>query len=272
MPTTLVQKWRGNAVAGGQFQKLLDSFLEHYEIIDAQSTGGSGDTPKRPNGEPGETPTKRPRVDSTLLVEAASLEQPLLYECRVGSNSKDSVWLQVRAGNTILLVNKGTHDWAGKDAPICGFGKGSFKIIKAEAELPEGGVELSLHGSSDMICYDGRVVTLGDTLRTLRGKNPETKITYFKINFDTEDPHKFELQKSHRVIFVPRPDEKSAEVKDSNAAAREKVELWNSSPSVAVMWHMKHSAVKGLLPLKPAVFLKAAVVIPAQQALFLVKP
>ena len=206
------------------------------------------------------------------MIELEKIDKALLYECKVGTNVKDSLWLQVRAGNHIFLANKANKDWSGKDLPICGFGKGSFKMIKGDADLPDGGVELSLEGSSDQICFDGRVVQLGEVVKDLRKKNPETKVTYFQMSFDSEDPHKFQLKRTHRVVFIPRPEEKAAEVKDSNAGARENVQLWHSSDSVAIMWHMKHSPVKGLIPLKPAVFLKSPVQIPPQQALVVVRP
>ncbi|CAK9116068.1 unnamed protein product [Durusdinium trenchii] len=182
------------------------------------------------------------------------------------------MWLQIRANNLIALTNKGQKEWAGNESNVCGFGKGSFKIIKMDADLPDGAIEFSLSGSDDLVCYKDVVQKLGDVLKELRKKNPETKVTYYKLTFDTDDPHKFTVRKTHRVVFMPRPEEKSGEMKEFNAGCREKLQLWENSASCTVLWHVKASPVKGLIPVKPAVFLRGSASIGPGQSLLLAKP
>ena len=281
IPNNVVQDWRGHPLCGKVFQKFLDGFLEHYTVIEPQANSNAtavvgpreDQTKRNAEGGPGGTPKKaRVTLDAAGVVPLESVDKALLSECKVTAGQKDSLWLQVRANDNIVLANKGNKDWSGNEIPVCGFGKGSFKIIKADAELPDGAVELDLGGSKDLVCFNGAVQPVGDVLKELRKKNPDTKITYFKLVFDAEDPHKFTLHKTHRVIFTPRPEEKTGEMKELNAACREKMKLWEDSTTCMVMWHLKFSPVKGLIPLKPAIFLKGACTIPVGHALFLSKP
>lgn len=278
MPANVVKQWRNHEIVGKEFQSFLDSFLESYEILEAtvidveQEAGSDAKPNKRPADGPGGPSRKKPRnqIADSLVIDADSIDKSLLSECKVGS--RDPIFLQVRASNHIYLVNKGSKDWQANESVIAGFGKGSFKLLKADEECPEFAVERSLAGSADLISFGGSVRTLGDILKELRGKNPDVKITYYKINFAADEPNQFTLQKTHRVAFVPRPEERSSEMKDHNAAAKEKLSLWQSSESLGVLWYMKLSAVKGLVPLKPALFLKGAVTLPPQKALVVVKP
>ena len=283
IPSTVVQQWRGHALCGKLFQKFLDGFLEHYSVIEPQAApapavvpgeAGKNETTKRnAEGGPGGTP-KKPRVtlDGAGVVPLESIDKALLTECKITAGQKDSLWLQVRANDNIVLANKGQKEWSGNEIPVCGFGKGGFKIIKADAELPDGAVEMNLADSKDLVCFNGVVQMVGNVLKEHRKKNPDTKVLYFKLAFDPEDPHKFTLHKTHRVIFVPRPEERTGEMKELNAACREKMQLWEGSSTCMVMWHLKFSPVKGLIPLKPAIFLKGACTIPVGHALFLSKP
>lgn len=231
IPAGLVQEWRGHETCGTQFQKFLDGFLETYEVVEAQrrpdpaDTGGESEEQKRKRqaeGSVGGTP-KKPRValDSSLVIAADQIDKALLAECKISGSNKDSMWLQSRANNCVVLLNKGNNAYTGNEVQIAGFGKGGFKMMKSDADFPQGGVELNLAGSKDLICFNGQVQLLGDVLKELRSKNPDTKVTYFKLNFDNEDPHAFVLHKTHRVVFVPRPEEKQGEVKEMNAACRE---------------------------------------------------
>ena len=61
-------------------------------------------------------------------------------------------------------------------------------------------------------------------------------------------------------------------MKEGNAAARESLQLWRSSSSVGVFWVMKFSQVKGLIPVKPGVYLKGSVTLGPGQALIVSKP
>ena len=279
MPSDIVQKWRNHSLVGTTFQKFLDGFLEEFEIVEsraAQSSEEDAATKKRAAAAASETSatSKRARLalDAALVVDAAGIDKAMLNECRLGTKDP-AVWLQIRAQNHIYIVNKGTKDWVAMDSFVAGFGRGAFKIIKQDAELPSGAVDLQLTSSSDCIHYDGKMQMLGDVIKELRQRNPDTKVTYHKMIFDTQEPHKFELQRTHRVIFVSRPEEQSSqEMKEGNAAARESLQLWQSSSSVGVFWVMKFSQVKGLIPVKPAVYLKGSVTLGPGQALILSKP
>lgn len=275
MPTDIVNKWRNHTLVGPTFQKFLDGFLEEFEIVESRAAPVPEEDATKKRGAASETSAtaKRARValDAALVVDATGIDKALLHECRIGSKDP-AVWLQIRAQNHIYIVNKGTKDWVASDSFVAGFGRGAFKIIKQDAELPSGAVELHLTSSSDSIHYDGKMQVLGDVIKELRQRNPDTKVTYHKMTFDTQEPHKFELQWTHRVIFVSRPEEQSAqEMKDGNAAARESLQLWQSSNSVGVFWVMKFSQVKGLIPVKPAVYLKGSVTLGPGQALILSK-
>eukprot|EP00438_Fugacium_kawagutii_P022435 Skav232862 [mRNA] locus=scaffold2451:162468:166474:+ [translate_table: standard] len=277
IPAAMVQKWRNHPVCGQQFQKFLDKFLEKHTVIEqsiAQPQAADGSANKRaadPDGPAGGTP-KKPRVtlDSNAVVPTDTVDKALLTECRIGN--KDSMWVQVRANNCIIFANKGSKDFSANEIPLLGFGKGSFKILKQDAELPDGAVELSFSDSQDLVSFNGVVQTLGDVMKELRKKNPDTKITYFRMTFDGEDPHKFTLVKTHRVIFQPRPEEKAGEMKEINAACREPLKVWETSTMCGVMWYLKSSAVKGLVPVKPGIFLKGSCTIPPAHSLVLTKP
>ena len=124
-------------------------------------------------GGPSGTPKKaRVTLDAVDIVPLESIDKALLTECKITAGQKDSLWLQVRANDNIILANKGTRDWSGNEIPICGFGKGSFKIIKADADLPDGAVEMNLAGSKDLVCFNGMVQPVGDVLKEHRKKKP----------------------------------------------------------------------------------------------------
>ena len=61
-------------------------------------------------------------------------------------------------------------------------------------------------------------------------------------------------------------------MKDQNAASKEHLSVWEKSATSQVLWYMKLSQVKGLVPLKPALFLKGSVTLNPQKALVLSKP
>ena len=279
MPAGVVNQWRNHPLVGSQFQKFLDEFLEDHAIQE-QVTGNDPpiNDPANPNKRtnpgpgPGPSPLKKARccLDPGLVVDAESIDKAMLNECRIGAK-EPPIYLQVRSHNHIYLLNKGSKDWVGNETPLGGFGKGSFKIIKQDADLPEGAVELDFSGSADQICYNGSLQSLGDVVKELRTKNPDCKVTYFKLTFDTENPNQFQLTRTHRVIFIPRPEEKASEMKEFNCAAKESMQVWKASNSVSVLWTMKFSAVKGLIPVKPGLFLKGSVTLSPGKALVVCK-
>ena len=162
MPATLVQKWRGNAVVGTKFQKMLDKFLEDYAIMEPQQqqqqqqqTTREDESKKRNNGEEtGGTPKKIKvsEVDPKLLVEVEKIEAALVSECKVGANSREPMWFQVRGSNQLYLVNKGATDWTGTQVPCWDL---------AEAP-PDGALECAITDSSDLVCSDGKALTSQD--------------------------------------------------------------------------------------------------------------
>ena len=285
----IVKDRRGHHVCGNEFQKFLDNFLESYEILDTtapkqdpcpnpheylQEGQGWKRSPEESGPAPGPSPKKlRVTLEASLVCDAESIDKALLSECRVTSDSRsDSLWLQIPAADHIYLLNKNTKEWQGNENFLFGFGKGSFKLLKQDDPALDESIELAYSSSADLVCYNGSLQPLRQILKGMRATNPDTKICYFKIQLDPQDPGVFSLQRTHRVDFIPGAEEKSAELKDFNAGAKEKMTLWERSQSLAVYWYVKHFAVKGLIPVKPGSFLKGAVTIPASKALTLVKP
>ena len=276
MPVSVVQQWRNHSLVGAEFQKVLDEFLKDYEIVEpkTETTEPNDKDPKRPAPTPLPSPSKKPRnaLDASLICEANSITQAMLTECRIGSRDPP-VFLQVRASNHIYLVNKGSKEFTANELHIAGFGRGSFRIVKNDADLPDGAIELSFSGHTDVIHFNGSLTTVGEVLKELRNRNPDCKVCYFKLKFAEDgNPHAFELIRTHRVVFVPRPEEKTSEMKEMNAAAREPLQVWNASQAANIFWVMKFSSVKGLIPVKPAVYLKGHCSVGPGQALVISKP
>ena len=143
--TKIVQQW----CLKGSFSK------DSTEWLDDVSANGNivvePDTfQKRKAGvlstESAESPHKKPKDDScTVTIDSSSITHTLLTEAKMSGTPKDAGFVQVRTGHNIYIVNKAASDHKFPSGFfVCGFGKGSFKIIKDENGTPWGTVSARL--------------------------------------------------------------------------------------------------------------------------------
>ena len=83
-----------------------------------------------------------------------------------------------------------------------------------------------------------------------------------KLHWDEADPKLFTITQTHMISFSPNKDAK--EIVASNLATQEPVSFWNNEVT-QVLWSVR-SAQKGLMPVKPAVFLKGELNLLSEQA------
>ena len=264
MPAAIVKEWQLHPKFGTEFVTWLDQFVQKYVIMDP-----SDPTPepgKRPaGGEPSSGPSaKIPKTTTTSqftehIVEIKDISEALLAESRIG---KDGPFCQIRAQHQVYLVNKSQQEWNSKGAIyVCGFGKGSFKLLKSDATE---GITFRLHSSEDKVIFNGAVSPLSKIIAEQRQKKPDCQICYHKLAVDDTDPKKFALEQTHKVVFCPK--EESGEVNINSLAAKEALHSWNSSQCLEILWVVRWTA-KGLMPVKPAVYLKGSVVLAVGRAL-----
>ena len=118
-----------------------------------------------------------------------------------------------------------------------------------------------------MVVYNNTVMSIGKVVADKRASDLDPKICYHKLETDTADPaNKFTVTQTHRVHFHPTGDEKHNFM---NIGTKEKLEAWTSSEHVQVLWHLRNTK-KGFQPVKPAIYLSTAVVLPPGRCFMLV--
>ncbi|CAK0804347.1 unnamed protein product, partial [Prorocentrum cordatum] len=141
-------------------------------------------------------------IDSATIVPATEIKQALLFEANV-STKEPIIKLQIRSANTICLMNGfDTELSLTPNDQIGGFGPGSFKLIKQDADAPLNSWEFKLESDEDMIVLNNIVTTLGKAMANQWKTKPEAKCAYHNIVRNPEDPRKFTLTLTHRVSFV----------------------------------------------------------------------
>ena len=181
-----------------------------------------------------------PQIDSTTIVPATEIKQALLFEANV--NTKEpTIKLQIRAANTICLLNGfDTELSLTPNDQLGGFGAGSFKLIKQDAEAPPNSWDFKLESDEDLVVINNMVTTLGKAMANQWKAKPDMKCAYHNIVRNPEDPHKFTLTKTHCVAFVlGEPPEK---LNNSNICMKTPFAKWAESPHIRVLWHCRWTA------------------------------
>jgi hypothetical protein len=274
VPALIVKEWQLHPNFGIQFTVWLDKFVQTYSIADTElkSMESSADT-KTPDKRkanmklPGESPSKVQKLPDLgqYLIETKDITETLLAEAQLPG--KAAPWYQLRTGHKIYLVNKGTSDWQSPSMCMCAaYGKGNFKLIKpgqTDEDLA-GGVAFNLQSSKDVVVYNNQLVTLGQVVNDQLHKKPDAEICYHKMTVSDESPKEFTLEQTHKIVFVTSKDDKDPN-KLSGIAAKEPTESYTSAPCLQLLWSVRWTT-KGLMPVKPAVYLTGTIVMPPGRA------
>ena len=148
---------------------------------------------------------------------------------------------------------------------LAGFGKGSFKLLKENEAAPEKAIEFKLSNDEDLICFNGKVLPLGQVVQEQRAKKPEAQVSYHKMVVNDENPKKFSLTTSHRICFVGASGESEPEASIGNIGMKEALDVWAKCPNFVLAWTCRWSA-KGLMPVKPSIHLKLGLTVPIGRA------
>ena len=267
IPVDICKKWQYHDAFKSEFTKWMDVFAEKYSVVDPSAKpalpASEGTPQKRLQGEAAEaSPYKKARLGDEYLVDVGSITEPLLAEAKI--TSKDAATLQLRANHQVYIVNTGTAEWKASGCFLAGFGKGSFKLLKTDQPTPEGSKQFELTTSEDLVVFNGVVMQLGKVVDEARAKRPDIAVCYHKCTTDNEDPKKFKLSMTHKIIFVPRSDESDKTCSTSNIGKMEPLPIWDQG-CLHTLWCMRWAA-KGLMPVKPVVHLNGNCVLPAGKA------
>ena len=174
---------------------------------------------------------------------------------------KDEVMMNLRAHHKAYIVNKGKKEASlTVSDQLIGFGKGGFKLVKGDAS--EHQVVFKLDGPDTPVIFNNVRTSLQKVLLAQREKDPDVKVCYHKLHWDEADPKLFTITQTHMISFSPNKDAK--EIVASNLATQEPVSFWNNEVT-QVLWSVRW-AQKGLMPVKPAVFLKGELNLMFEQA------
>ena len=171
LPAGVVAEWKDNPHCGESFRQWLDQFP--YKVIDAaqmqepqQSSGGGGGNNNEPQPSPKRARTDNaPEVDSSLIVSEAP--QALIQEVKLGNGMPV---IHLRSEKSVYLWNGTDKNFVQTDFCLAFFGSGSYKILKANQEVPDKGVLLDFKDSSDQIVLNGVVQTISEAVTAMRIK------------------------------------------------------------------------------------------------------
>ena len=254
VPLDLVKKWQFHNLFKERFTTWLDAFtVEEKHNVGVADVEPMPSPNKRepPNPDGGSPPAKKPRISGECIVECSVISQPLLIETRIG---KDGPTLQIRASHTIYIVNKGTAEVSVlQNSYVAGFGKGAFKLLPGETALSASQKEFKLESHDDKVVFNGLVTTLGKVVTDERVKKPDAQVAYHTLTTDDTNPMHFKLVTTHRVAFMHK-DEEGVAITYGNIGTKEDVNVWETK-NTHVLWNVRWTA-KGLMPVKPAIYLK----------------
>ena len=266
LPIAVVKEWQFHATFGSDFKAWMDANCERFTVVDdaipeplptpGGKRGASGDLPGTPS------PKKNAlKVGPDSIIEVTSIKTALLAECIM--QGKDQPTIQVRHSHALYLVNKSTtlETTSPQHAFVAAFGKGGFKLQKPPAaDAPPAAtllVDFNLKNSDDKVVFQNVVRTLGEVVGDQKATKPDTQVCYHKLEPDDVDPKKFKLTQTHKIAFVPVCE--ATDATTNNFASKESPEYW-SNDVTTILWAVRWSA-KGLMPVRPEVHLKAALVL-----------
>ena len=217
---------------------------------------GQTQNKRKREGESAATGAKKIKIDAGLVIDAEKISGAILFEVKVTLFKDIFANLQIRAQSEVWLANKGAS-------------RGSFKLLK-QSEEKDASVrllEFQLSSHEDFVFVNNQLTTVGQAVAEQRKSKPDCKVLYH--DFVTEQDkglNEFGLKVTHRVAFMPRSEESTAEASFGNVALPEKDTTWIQSKALCVLWHCRWTT-KGLSPVKPAVHLRGSIVLKPGQAL-----
>ena len=266
IPARLVKQWAGDAEFGSRFQTWLDEFLNTYEIAEEAAPGEQG-TPEPALKRQKTTPAVEDKVlDASFLVDNDKVEGALLFDVKLAP--KDALNFQLRAAHRAFLVNQLNYEFTLKaGAPVVGFGRGSFKLVKANETMDEKAVPFVIKNADALVCVSGAVMTIRDALQQQRKTKPDANVCYHSVKVPEDNPNSFVFSATHCVAYIPsggtsKQKKENANPGDedngseggavtaNNVAAREALKIWEASPALKLVWWARWT-VKGLTPVKP---------------------
>ena len=278
LPLEIVKAWQFSPLFGKEFVTWMDKFNAKGDqfVVSEQTTAKHEETSpsnKRKGEDQHESPSKKLKIDTSLVLESSKVKEPLLQECKLLAAGKDQVWMQLRANHTAVIINKDDK----KDFTmscwdfVAGFGRGGFKLLKGENETPKPQqFEFKLENQDDLVQLNNTTISVGKALARQHESKPDAKICYHTITIDTNDPSKMTFQQTHRIVFENELDRngKPAELSNANFAAKEEYQSWASSPAAQVIWAVRWTA-KGLQPIKPVLVLQGSCVLAPGRCLYI---
>ena len=222
LPAGLVAEWKDNPHCGESFRQWLDEFP--YKVIDAAQAneppqaGGGGPGAGGGGDGPGPSPNKRartetaPEIDASLIVSEAT--QALIQEVKLGNGMPV---IHLRSESAVFLWNGTEKNFVQTDFCLAFFGSGSYKILKANQEVPAKGVLLEFKDSSDQIVLNGVIQTISEAVNAMRIKKPDCKVCYYQI-VEGESVQNFSLKQTHKVVFVRKDEEQQVLAKHNVAS------------------------------------------------------
>ncbi|CAK9018185.1 Uncharacterized protein SCF082_LOCUS13970 [Durusdinium trenchii] len=272
LPVQVIREWQDHATCGPEFRKWLEGFQAKHKVIDDRAEqnetdpqGQSSDGKRANGGQVGPSPKKArtdvPALEPSRIIESSKITSALINEYSLPVGKDVAVSFHTRAENQMFLVNKGSKTWSASDPAILHFGNGSWKVLKANQDLPDGAVELKFASCDDKILLNGAVQTLGQVMADMRQKKPDAKIAYHQIQ-ETDDIKQFSLTTTHRVVFVCKTE--GSEWSSKNVASK----VWKAGMDggpLKLIWYMRW-ATKGLVPIKPVLHLLGHATLTAGQA------
>ena len=108
------------------------------------------------------------------------------------------------------------------------------------------------------------VCDLGKVVNEQKVKNPGVTICYHTMKLDETDPKHFECTQTHKISFIPNADQDEKHVSYNSIAIKEDLKHWESDV-IQLLWVVRWTA-KGLMCVKPAIFLKGELAIPPGRA------
>ena len=127
-----------------------------------------------------------------------------------------------------------------------------------------------LKSQDDPVIINNVVQTLGKAVYDQRQTDPTAGVAYHKIAEDTANPKNFTLSTTHRVAFALKEEGAESTQTANNIGLKCPFPMWNCG-CLFIVWHVRWT-LKGLVPVKPAVLLKASVTLAAAESLHCNKP
>ena len=276
LPPAFVKEWSCHPTFGEDFKKRMEAFHEEFGHTVEENDAPSAGTGKRPAsaGEIEESASKRKKVAEAKIVDMSMVVGEKLHEIVIPIKGADGqVKLNLRAGNKLFLCNlSGKEVNAPAGTMLCGFGKTTFKLVKGQEAIDSTMFLFTLRTSEDLVVLNGVLTTVGAIYNQRAETDPDAKICYHDLEVKPDDPKKFTLTVTHRVVAkaseanVPTGTGESSQLNFGNKLPSH---MWDGD-DLKRIWIVRWTN-KGLSPVKHAVFLTSAATIPVGRAVALLE-